>query len=262
MYTLPDTERVAITENPVSDRVSTFVIEPLSPGYGMTLGHSLRRVLLTSLPGAAVSYVRIDDADHEFTTLKGMREDVVELVLNLKGLRVRSHSDEPIILQLKKKGPGAVTAADFTPNADVEIADPDHLLCTLEKDGRLSMEVTVECGVGYEPTERKVREKLPIGTIAVDSIYTPIKRVHYDVEHTRVGGQTDYDKLTLELTTDGTITPAAAMEHASKILVEHFGLVRDAAAAAVAANADVETKPAKKAKKTKKTKAASVESTE
>lgn len=261
MYTLPDTERVTITETPVSDRLSSFTVEPLSPGYGMTLGHSLRRVLLTSLPGAAVSYVRIEGADHEFTTLKGMREDVVELVLNLKGLRVRTHSDEPIILELKKKGPGIVTAADFTPNADVEIADPDHVLCTLEKDGKLVMDVTVERGVGYEPTERKVRDKLPIGTIAVDSIYTPIKRVHYDVEHTRVGGQTDFDKLNLELTTDGTISPSAAMEHASRILVEHFGLIQAAAAAAVAANAESIDKP-KKAKKTSKKKADEAESAE
>ncbi len=251
MYILPDTERMTITEQPSSERVSTFVIEPLAPGYGMTLGHSLRRVLLTSLEGAAVSYVKINGADHEFTTLKGMKEDIVELILNLKSLRVRSESDESVVIRLDKKGPGAVTAADFAPNADVTIADPDHHLATLDKNGKLSMEVTVERGRGYVPTERKGNEKLPLGTIAVDSIFSPIKRVHYDVEHTRVGGQTDYDKLTLELTTDGTVSPAEAVGKASQILVEHFGIVRDAAQAA-AQTTDGEPKKAAKKRTSKK----------
>lgn len=254
MYTLPDTDRVTITERPDSDRLSTFVIEPLSPGYGMTIGHSLRRVLLTSLEGAAVSSVKIEGVDHEFTTLKGMQEDVVELILNLKALRVRCDADEPVTLHLGKKGPGVVTAADFEPSASVTVADPDHYLATLAKDGKLSLDVTVEKGRGYVPVERKPRGDHTIGTIAVDSVFTPIKRVHYEVEHTRVGGKTDFDRLTLELTTDGTVTPAEAMNHAAKILVEHFSLVADAAANAMAtALVAPKTKKAKKAPTKKKT---------
>ncbi len=259
MYTLPDTERVTITETAQSDRVSTYVIEPLSPGYGMTVGHSLRRVLLTSLEGAAVSYVKITGVDHEFSTLKGMREDVMDLIINLKGMRIRSESAEPVTLKLSKKGPGKVVAGDFAAHADITLADPDHELATLEKDGKLDMEVTVERGRGYVTTDRKQQDKLPIGTIAVDSVYTPIKKVHYDVEHTRVGGQTDYDKLTLELTTDGTVSPAEAMQHAAKILVEHFQLVGEAAAQSIA---QAEESPAKTSKKkaAAKTKAATKKS--
>lgn len=252
MSFLPETEQVTVTERTEGDNASTFVIEPLAPGYGMTIGHSLRRVLLTSLKGAAVSFVKIAGADHEFTTVKGMREDVVELILNLKSLRVHSHSDEPIVVKLEKKGAGKVTAADFSSHADIEIADPSHYLATLDADGKLSMEVTIETGRGYQPAERKTQEKLPIGTIAVDSIYTPIKRVHYDVEHTRVGGQTDFDKLTLELMTDGTVTPAEAMKHASNILIEHYQIVSAAAEQAIEANAT--EAPVKKSKAKKKVK--------
>ncbi|MBI4023228.1 DNA-directed RNA polymerase subunit alpha [Candidatus Berkelbacteria bacterium] len=249
MYTLAETERVTITEEPQSEHVSSFRIEPLSPGYGMTLGHSLRRVLLTSLEGAAVSDVRIQGADHEFTTVKGMTEDVVELILNLKALRVRLEGTEPATLRLVAKGPGVVTAKDFAPHADVSIIDPDHHLATLDKQGKLELQVTIEKGRGYLPTEKKDREKLPIGTISVDSIFTPIKRVHYEVDHTRVGDRTDYDRLTVELTTDGTIAPAEAMAHAATILVEHFGLIRDAAQATVLAARESSVKPATAAKK-------------
>ncbi|MBI4185569.1 DNA-directed RNA polymerase subunit alpha [Candidatus Berkelbacteria bacterium] len=253
-YTLPDTDRLTITEARESDRISTFVIEPLSPGYGMTVGHSLRRVLLTSLEGAAISAVSIEGVDHEFTTVKGMHEDVVELILNLKAMRVRSEATEPVTLKLSTKGPRVVTAADFAPTADVSVADPDHHLATLGKDGKLVMEVTIEKGRGYVPVERKARETAPIGTIAVDSVFSPIKRVHYEVEHTRVGGKTDFDKLTLELVTDGTVTPAEAMNHAATILVEHFSLVGQAAQAAISQATSAVKKPAKTKKaSTKKT---------
>ncbi|MCA9388367.1 DNA-directed RNA polymerase subunit alpha [Candidatus Berkelbacteria bacterium] len=248
MFTLPTTENLSITEEKISDRVSKFVIEPLSPGYGMTLGHSLRRVLLTSLEGAAASYIKIEGVDHEFSTLKGMREDVVELIINIKSMRVRSESAEPVTIKLKKKG-GEVKVSDFEPNSDIEFADPDHHLATLEKDGKLNMEVVIEKGRGYVTVASKNSdEKLPIGTLAIDSIFTPIKKVHYDVEHTRVGGQTDFDKLTLELTTDGTVAPAEAVKYASQILVEHFQFVLDGATKAAGEAAPKETK----AKKTKK----------
>lgn len=221
-------DQIKITQESISDQEARFVIEPLLPGYGMTVGHALRRVILNSLRGAAVSYVKIDGADHEFATLKGMKEDVVDLILNLKTLRVRSESEEPVVIKLSKKGAGKVTAADFEASSDVEIIDKDHYLTTLDKDGKLSMEVTIERGRGYITTEQKVDEKLPLGTIAVDSIFSPIKKIHYEVTNTRVGGQTDYDKLTLEITTDGTVTPAEAFEYAAEILVNHFSIVKEA----------------------------------
>lgn len=253
MFTLPTTENLNITEEKVSDRVSKFVIEPLSPGYGMTLGHSLRRVLLTSLEGAAASYVKIEGADHEFSTLKGMREDVVELIINIKSMRVRSESDEPVTIKLSKKGPGDVKASDFDANSDIEFADADHHLATLEKGGKLNMEVVIEKGRGYVTVASKNSdEKLPIGMIAVDSIFTPIKKVHYEVEHTRVGGQTDLDKLTLELTTDGTVAPTEAMKYAAQILVDHFQFVLDGTSKSLEESSPkakkAKTKTAKKSK--------------
>ncbi len=254
-------EQIKITQEPISDQEARFVIEPLLPGYGMTIGHALRRVILNSLRGAAVSYVKIEGADHEFATLKGMKEDVVDLILNLKTLRVRSESDEPVVIKLSKKGAGKVTASDFDANSEVEIVDKDHYLTTLDKDGKLSMEVTIEKGRGYLATEQKTGEKLPLGTIAVDSIFSPIKKVHYEVANTRVGGQTDYDKLTLELTTDGTVSPAEAFEYASQILVDHFSITKEAVGQLIA-EAKPKSKPkkaakkptAKKATKTKKSK--------
>lgn len=245
MKTLEGLDQIKISEQITSDRESKFVIEPLLPGYGMTIGHALRRVILNSLRGAAVSYVKIDGATHEFTTIKGMKEDVVDLILNLKTMRVRSESDEPVTIKLNKKGPGKITAGDFDANAQIEIADKDHYLTTLDKDGKLNMEVTIEKGRGYVTTEQKSEVKLPIGTIAVDSIFSPIKKVHYEVTNTRVGGQTDYDKLIIELTTDGTVKASEAMEHASAILVDHFSIVRQAVS---------ELKPVKATKVAKTTK--------
>lgn len=246
MNILEGLDQIKITQQLVSDREAKFVIEPLLPGYGMTVGHALRRVILNSLRGAAVSYVKIDGVDHEFSTLKGMKEDVVDLILNLKTMRVRSESDEPVIIKLSKKGPGKVTAGDFEANAQVEIADKDHYLTTLDKDGKLNMQVTIEKGRGYVTTEQKTEEKLPIGTIAVDSIYSPVKKLHYEVTNARVGARTDYDKLMIELVTDGTVTAAEAIEHASEILVEHFSVVKQAVS---------ELKPAKPAKAPKAAKA-------
>lgn len=225
MYTLPETELMKVHAVEETDRSGTYVIEPLFPGYGITVGNSLRRVLFSSLYGSAISSVRIDGATHEFATLPGMIEDVVTLILNLKTLRIKLLTDEPATLRLEAKGPGAVRAKDFIANANVVVVDPEHYLATLDKQGKLSMEVTVERGRGYVPTEQKMTEHQPLGTISVDSIFTPVKKVHYEVENTRVGDMTNFDKLTIDITTDGTVEPRAALEQAAKILVEHFDIL-------------------------------------
>lgn len=224
-YLLPETELLQIKEIARDGFYASFEIEPLAPGYGVTLANSLRRVLLASLPGAAATSVRIDGVTHEFSTIPGMTEDVVELLLNLKSLRLRLMTDEPVMLILDKKGPGKVTAADFKKNPDVEIMNPELLIATLDKKGRLSLEITCEKGRGYVTTEMRRDEKLPLGTIALDSIFTPIKKVHYLIENTRVGRMTNFDKIVLDITTDGTIDPYDALNLASKILIDHFSIL-------------------------------------
>jgi DNA-directed RNA polymerase subunit alpha len=224
-YLLPETQLVQMKETARDGFFASFEIEPLAPGYGITIANSLRRVLLASLAGAGITAVRIDGATHEFSTIDGAQEDVVEIILNLKALRVKMHSDEPVTLILDKKGPGAVTAADFKKHPDVEVMNPDHHIATLDKKGRLSLEVTVEKGRGYVTTEMRREEKLPLGTIAVDTIFTPIKKVHYKVENTRVGRMTNFDKINLDITTDGTVDPYAALQQASQILIDHFAIV-------------------------------------
>lgn len=203
-----------------------FAIEPLHSGYGMTLGNSLRRVILSSLGGAAVTAVKIDTVSHEFSTIEGVKEDVVEIILNLKKLRFRVFSDEPQFIMLQASGRGPVTAASIKTNADVEIANPEQLIATLDTDKtKLGMEIRVEKGRGYVPVEHREAEKLEVGMIAVDAIYSPVQRVRYTVENTRVGQVTDLDRLLLEIQTDGTVTPHEAMRQAAEILVEHFQVV-------------------------------------
>lgn len=240
-YLLPETELVQVKEIARDGFFASFEIEPLAPGYGITLANSLRRVLLASLAGAGVTAVRIDGATHEFSTLDGVTEDVVEVILNLKGLRMKLLSDEPVTLILDKKGPGAVTAADFKKHQDVEIMNPDLHIATLDKKGRLSLEVTCEKGRGYVTTEMRREEKLPLGTIAVDTIFTPIKKVHYKVENTRVGRMTNFDKIMLDITTDGTIDPHDAVKQAGQILIDHFAIIAGIAANNTEAAATPET---------------------
>ncbi len=202
---------------------ATFAIEPLHSGYGMTLGNSLRRVILSSLGGAAVTAVKIDSVAHEFSSIDGVKEDVVEIILNLKKLRFRVFSDEPQYLVLTKTGRGPVTAKDIKATSDVEIVNPDALIATLDTDKtKIGMEIRVEKGRGYVPVEHREHEKLEVGMIAVDALYSPVQRVRYTVENTRVGQVTDLDRLLLEVETDGTVTPAEAVQQASSILVEHF----------------------------------------
>ena len=205
---------------------ATFAIEPLYSGYGMTLGNSLRRVILSSLGGAAVTAVKIDSVAHEFSTIDGVKEDVVQVILNLKRLRFRVYSDEPQFLVLTAVGKGEVTAAQIKTTSDVEIVNTEQLIATLDNGkAKLGMEIKVEKGRGYVPVENREAEKLEVGMIAVDALYSPVQRVRYSVENTRVGQMTDLDKLVMEVETDGTIAPAEAVRQAAEILVEHFQVV-------------------------------------
>lgn len=230
-YILPETSLLQIKTMEKLNESGTFVIEPLSPGYGVTVANALRRVLLSSLEGAAITAVKIEGTTHEFTTLPGVKEDVVEIILNLKSLRFRLHQDEPTVLKMQVKGPKNVTAADFEAAAACEIVNRDAYIATLSKTAKFNMEITVAKGRGYVPVERRSEEKMPLGTIAIDSIFTPVKKVHYEVENTRVGGMTNFDKITLEVATDGSIDPEEALNKSAGILVEHFSLIRDAFAA-------------------------------
>lgn len=252
MYLLPETELIKITHTSDKEHSAAFVVEPLSPGYGMTVGNSLRRVMLSSLEGSAVSSVKIDGLTHEFSALDNMREDIVQFILNLKGLPLRLHGDEAITLVLDVKGPGAITAKDFKTNAQIEIIDPAYQLATLEKGGKLRAEVTVENGRGFVPTEKRAEEKVPLGTILIDSVFTPIKKVHYDVVNTRVGSVTNFDKLTLDITTNGSITPGQAVKRACQILIDHMTLVNEGIIVKVIAPKAKRAKRASAAKKPSK----------
>lgn len=211
-----------LKEESVKDNTAVFVIEPLYPGYGMTLGNSMRRVLLSSLAGSAITAVKIEGVSHEFSTLAGVREDVIEIILNLKQVRFRNPNVEPVTITLKKSG-GIVTAGDITTVNNIEVVNPELVIAHLDNSKtKLEMEMRVEQGRGYVPVESRGGEKLPVGMIAVDAIYTPIKRVRYNVANTRVGQMTNLDKLILEVETDGTISPREAVMQAAEILVGHF----------------------------------------
>lgn len=201
-----------------------FEIEGLFAGYGLTVGNALRRALLSSLPGAAVTEIKIKGVPHEFSTLPGMKEDIVELMLNFKKLRFISHTDEPQVLMLKMKGERTVTADDIELNSNVSLINSDEILAHLTaKDADLDIEVKVERGLGYVPAEaRKSDGRLAIGTIAIDAIFTPVIRVNYTIEDMRVGDRTDYNRLRVEISTDGTISPSSALHKAANILKDHF----------------------------------------
>jgi len=216
--------KIEIAEISEDGTYGKFVVEPLERGYGTTLGNSLRRVLLSSLPGAAVTSVQIDGVLHEFSTIPGVLEDVTEIILNLKGLSLKIHSDEEKMLEIDAEGEGVVTAGDIRADSDVEILNPDLHIATLAPDGRLHMRIYANRGRGYVPAERNKKEERIIGVIPVDSIYTPITRVNYSVENTRVGQVTNYDKLTLEVWTDGSVRPDEAVSLGAKILTEHLNL--------------------------------------
>jgi len=207
------------------DNYAKFVIEPLERGFGITLGNALRRVLLSSIPGAAVTYMKIDGVLHEFSTIPGMVEDTIALMLNLKGLPVKLNSDEPKVLTLSVSGAREVTAADIVPDADVEILDPSYRLCTLaSKDAKLTMEIGVEQGRGYVMADRQRNVEQMIGLIPIDSIFSPIRKVNFAVDDTRVGQSVDYDRLTVEVETNGSITPDDALSTAASIMQEELDL--------------------------------------
>jgi len=222
-----------IEEVHAEGNLSRFEVTPLQEGYGMTLGNGLRRVLLSSLEGAAVTGIQIHGVFHEFSTIENVKEDVTQIVLNVKKLRLRSFARHAVTLKLVKRGAGTVTAADITESADVEIVNPDLVLLTLDSDaGSIDMDLTVENGMGYQPAEHT--EEMPIGVVPVDAIFSPVRRVNYQVEKTRVGQMTNYDKLTLEIETDGTTTAQAALSQAADILVREFGRFAEIGRPAVA----------------------------
>ena len=219
--------RIECIESPTDDSYGKYVIEPLERGYGTTLGNSLRRVLLSSLPGTAVTSIRIAGVQHEFSTIPGVKEDVTEIVLNIKRIIARLHSDEPKTVYIEASGECEVTAGDIKADSEVEILNPELHLATLGPDASLSIELTIDHGRGYVPADKNKGSQQVIGTIPVDSIYTPVLKVNYAVENTRVGNQTDFDKLTLEVWTDKTISPRDAVSLGAKILVDHFTMFTD-----------------------------------
>jgi DNA-directed RNA polymerase subunit alpha len=220
-------QRPTLTEEPVSEYRSRFVIEPLEPGFGYTLGNSLRRTLLSSIPGAAITSIRIDGVLHEFSTVPGVKEDVTDLILNLKELVVSSESDEPVVMYLRKQGPGEVTGADIAPPAGVEVHNPDLHLATINKKGKLEIEMTVERGRGYVSAVQNKQQGQEIGRIPVDSIYSPVLKVTYKVEATRVEQMTNWDRLVVDVETKTSMTPRDAMASAGKTLVGLFGLAQE-----------------------------------
>lgn len=222
---------IEITEISEDKKYGRFVVEPLERGYGTTLGNSLRRIMLSSLPGAAISQVKIDGVLHEFSSIPGVKEDVTEIVMNLKSLAIKntSETDEPKTAYIEFEGEGVVTAADIQVDPDIEIMNPDAVIATLNggADSKLYMELTITKGRGYVSADKNKKEDLPIAVIPIDSIYTPVERVNLTVENTRVGQITDYDKLTLDVFTNGAIAPDEAVSLAARVLVEHLNLFVD-----------------------------------
>src|SRR3989304_4358245 len=205
---------------------TTFEISPLMPGYGATIANPLRRVLLSSLEGAAITSVKIKGVDHEFSSISGVLEDVVEVILNIKKIRFKLHGDGPVKLTLDVKGEKTVTAADIKLTSDIELINEDQHIATItDKKMGLSMELEVEKGVGYVPVEQRQKEKLAIGVIAIDAIFSPVRMVNFTVENTRVGQRIDFNKITMEIETDGSIDPEEALKKASEILIKHFEVI-------------------------------------
>src|SRR6202030_1512407 len=220
-------QRPTLSEEVKAENRSEFVFEPLEPGFGYTLGNSLRRTLLSSIPGAAVTSIRIDGVLHEFTTVPGVKEDVTDIILNLKGLVVSSEEDEPVTMYVRKQGPGAVTAGDIVPPSGVTVHNPDMHIATMNDKGKLEIELVVERGRGYVPAVQNKASGAEIGRIPVDSIYSPVLRVTYKVEATRVEQRTDFDRLILDVETKQCMRPRDAVASAGKTLTELFGLARE-----------------------------------
>jgi DNA-directed RNA polymerase subunit alpha len=228
-----------ITSEDIGDTLGTFVVEPLDRGFGYTFGNSLRRVLLSSLEGAAVTSVKIEGVAHEFTSVPGVREDVTDVILNLKNLICRLHGESgEVEVQVQKDGPGRVTAADIEAPADLEILNPGLVICHLAEKARFEMTLTIARGRGYVPAEGNKGPETTIGVIPVDSIFSPVRRVSYDVDAARVGQRTDFDKLKLEVTTNGSMTPKDAVKDAAEILIRYLSIFTDVDAADLAIRQD------------------------
>ena len=237
-------EKPIITKIDENKDYGRFVIEPLERGYGTTLGNSLRRVLLASLPGAAITSIKIDGVLHEFDTVPGVREDVMQIILNIKGIAVKSYVEDEKKIELDVVGPAEVTAGDILTDSDIEIVNPDHYLFTIAEGKTFKAILTVNSGRGYVPAEGNKKDDAPVGTLAVDSIYTPVKKVNYQVEPARVGSNDGFDKLTLEINTNGTIIPEDALGLSARILMEHLGLFTDLTEVAKSAEVMKETETA------------------
>ena len=244
--------KIEIAEISEDKKYGKFVVEPLERGYGTTLGNSLRRIMLSSLPGAAVSQVKIDGVLHEFSSIPGVKEDVTEIIMNIKSLAIKNNSDseEAKVAYIDFEGEGVVTAADIQCDPDIEILNPEVVIAHLNggADSKLYMELPITKGRGYVSSDKNKNEELPIGVIAVDSIYTPVERVNLKVENTRVGQITDYDKLTLDVYTNGTLAPDEAVSLAAKVLSEHLSLFIDLSENAKSAEIMVETESDEKEK--------------
>ena len=244
--------RIEIAEISEDKKYGRFVVEPLERGYGTTLGNSLRRIMLSSLPGAAVSQVKIDGVVHELSCIPGVMEDVTEIIMNIKSLAIKNNSDsnEPKTAYIEFSGEGVVTARDIHADSEIEIMNPDQVIATLNggADSRLYAELTITKGRGYISADKNKKEDTPIGVIAIDSIYTPVERVNLTVENTRVGQMTDYDKLTLDVFTNGTLAPDEALSLAAKVLSEHLNLFIDLSESAKTAEVMVESVPNEKEK--------------
>ncbi|HUL38113.1 MAG TPA: DNA-directed RNA polymerase subunit alpha [Thermodesulfobacteriota bacterium] len=217
-------KRLEVEKETLTPVYGKFAAEPFERGFGITIGNSLRRILLSSLQGAAIASVKIDGVLHEFSTIPGAKEDVTEIILNLKEVRLKLHTEGPKTIRVKAEGPKVLKAGDIITGDAVEVLNPDHYLATLSRDGKLSMEMVVKMGRGYVSAERNKEENQPIGTIPLDAIFSPIKKVNYAVTNARVGQITDYDKLTLEVWTDGSLNPEEAVAHAAKILKEQLSI--------------------------------------
>jgi DNA-directed RNA polymerase subunit alpha len=217
-------KNVEMDDKNSTNRYGKFWIEPLERGFGVTLGNALRRVLLSSLPGAAVSAVKIDGVQHEFSTLPGVKEDIPEVLLNLKQIRFKLHGDAPKMGMIEVRGKSEVTAADLKVDADVEILNPELHIATLNKDGEFRGEIEIGAGRGYVSAENQANQDRPIGVLPTDSMYSPVTKVNFEVENTRIGQRIDYDKLTLEIWTDGSVIPSDALAYGAKILKDHFAL--------------------------------------
>ena len=237
-------EKPTITKIDENKDYGRFVIEPLERGYGTTLGNSLRRVLLASLPGAAITSIKIDGVLHEFDTVPGVREDVMQIILNIKGIAVKSYVEDEKKIELDVVGPAEVTAGDILTDSDIEIVNPDHYLFTIAEGKTFKAILTVNSGRGYVPAEGNKKDDAPVGTLAVDSIYTPVKKVNYQVEPARVGSNDGFDKLTLEIMTNGTTNPEDALGLSARILMEHLGLFTDLTDVAKSAEVMKEAEPA------------------